>query len=289
MIGENLPKTSITELYEAGVHFGHKEEKWNPKMEPYIYGARDKVHIIDLKQTLGLLDMALKVIYDTVKKKGKVLIVGTKVQAADIVKKYAEQCGQYYINDRWLGGTLTNWKTISQSIKTLDETEALLEDEDRMHGLTKREIGQITKRKQQLIRSLGGIRKLGGRPDLVVILDTNKEHLAILEAHKLRIPIIGIVDTNSDPQMITYPIPGNDDAIRSIELYCRMFAEAALNGVRDSLTESGIDIGESTDANAHKNRNTRKVTRYKPSQKFSRPVPTSKDEAVAPAKVSEGA
>lgn len=239
----NLPKVSVTELLDAGIHFGHKTSRWNPKMAPYIYGVRDNIHIIDLQQTVPLLELALKKIYETVKNNGKVLFVSSKVQATDLIAEYAEKCGQFYVNNRWLGGMLTNWGTISKSIKKLDSIEKILEDEDLHAEYTKKEVLDFTRKKEKLLKSLAGIRKIGGRPDLLVIIDTNKEHLAISEAVKLGVPIVAVVDSNSNPDRIDYPIPGNDDAIRSIKLYCSLFAEAALAGIQDALADSGVDIG----------------------------------------------
>jgi len=239
----NLPKVSVADLLDAGIHFGHKTSRWNPKMAPYIYGVRDKVHIIDLQQTVPLMQIGLQKIYETVKNNGKVLFVSSKVQATELVAEYAEKCGQFYVNNRWLGGMLTNWSTISKSIKKLDHIEKVLEDEELMATYTKKEILDFSRKKGKLLKSLSGIRKIGGRPDLLVVIDTNREHLAISEAVKLGVPIVAVVDSNSDPDNINYPIPGNDDAIRSIRLYCSLFAEAALAGIQDALADSGADVG----------------------------------------------
>lgn len=241
----NLPKFGISDLLDAGVHFGHKTSRWNPKMEPYIFGVRDKVHIIDLQQTVPLLELALKQVYETVKNNGKILFVGSKVQAKDLVAEYAEQCGQFYINSRWLGGTLTNWDTISKSIKKLDSIERILNDEKKSAGYTKKELLDLSKKRDKLLKSLSGIRKINGYPDLLVIIDTNKEHLAVEEANKLGIPIVAVVDSNSNPDRVNFPVPGNDDAIRSIRFYCDLFAKAALAGIQDSLANSGVDVGKS--------------------------------------------
>lgn len=239
----NLPKVSVGDLLDSGIHFGHKTSRWNPKMAPYIYGTRDNIHIIDLKQTAPLMQIALKKIYETVKNNGKVLFVSSKVQATELVAEYAEKCGQFYVNNRWLGGMLTNWTTISKSIKKIDNIEKILEDEELASTYTKKEILDLNRKREKLLRSLAGIRKIGGRPDLIVVIDTNKEHLAISEAVKLSIPVIAVVDSNSDPDNIDYPIPGNDDAIRSIRLYCHLFAEAALAGIQDAMVNSGADAG----------------------------------------------
>lgn len=239
----NLPKVSVGDLLDAGIHFGHKTSRWNPKMAPYIYGTRDNIHIIDLQQTVPLMQIALKQIYETVKNNGKVLFVSSKVQATDLVAEYAEKCGQFYVNNRWLGGMLTNWTTISKSIKKIDNIEKILEDEELVATYTKKEVLDLNRKREKLLKSLAGIRKIGGKPDLIVVIDTNKEHLAITEAVKLNIPVVAVVDSNSDPDNIDYPIPGNDDAIRSIRLYCHLFAEAALAGIQDAMTDSGADAG----------------------------------------------
>lgn len=242
-----LPPVTISSLLDAGVHFGHKAARWNPKMAPYIFGVRDDVHIINLEYTSVLMQVAMKQIYQTVKNNGRVLFVGTKVQARDLIAACAEKCGQYYINHRWLGGSLTNWGTVSRSIKKLEEYEHTLSDPEVVEAYTKKEVLEITRKKDKLFRAFSGIRTMGGRPDLLVVIDTNKEHLAILEAKKLNIPIIAIVDTNSDPDDITFPVPGNDDAIRSIKLYTDLFSEAALLGIQESLAASGVDIGAASD------------------------------------------
>ncbi len=259
----NLPVVTIADLLDAGIHFGHNSSRWNPKMAPYIYGVRDNIHIIDLQQTEPLMKIALKKIYETVKNNGKVLFVGSKVQATDLVAQYAEKCGQFYVNNRWLGGTLTNWGTISKSIKTLDNLEKTLEDEESNDKYTKKELSDFSRKREKLLKSLAGIRKIGGKPDLLVVIDTNKEHLAIKEAQKLAIPVIAVVDSNSNPDGIDYPIPGNDDAIRSIRLYCDLFSAAALAGIQDSLTESGADAGASTDVTKEDQNldNVKKITK----------------------------
>ena len=265
-----LPSVAISELLDAGVHFGHKTSRWNPKMAPYIYGIRDDVHIIDLQQTAGLMKHALKAVYEVVKKNGKILFIGTKVQATSIIAEQAAKCGQYYVNHRWLGGMLTNWGTISKSIKKLENLEKILEDEETAAGYTKKELLEITRKCEKLKKSLNGIRSLGGKPDLLFIIDTNKEHLAIDEAKKLGIPILAVVDTNSNPDNIDYIIPGNDDAIRSIKLYCELVAGAALAGIEESLVASGVDIGElSSTGRDEKHLAAKKVTKLKTSKKVS--------------------
>jgi len=274
-----IPAVTITELLDAGVHFGHKTSRWNPKMAPYIYGIRDDIHIIDLQQTAGLFKIALKTVYETVKRNGRVLFVGTKIQASSILAEYAEKCGQYYVNHRWLGGMLTNWGTITRSIKKLESLEKILNDEESALTYTKKELLDISRKCEKLEKYLGGIRNMGGKPDLIVIIDTNKEHLAIKEAQKLGIPMIAIVDTNSDPDGLDFPIPGNDDAIRSIKLYCHLIAEAALAGIEDALVASGVDIGELA-GSEDKLKNAKRVTKLKTSnKKVSRTSNSDSDSA----------
>lgn len=277
----NLPKVSVTDLLDAGIHFGHKTSRWNPKMAPYIYGVRDNIHIIDLQQTAPLVQIALNKIYETVKNNGKVLFVGSKVQAADLVAEYAEKCGQFYINHRWLGGMLTNWSTISKSIKKLDAIEKILENEEQIEKYTKKEVLDLTRSRDKLLRSFSGIRNIGGKPDLIVVIDTNKEHLAISEATKLSIPLVAVVDTNSNPDGISFPIPGNDDAIRAIRLYCKLFSEAALAGIQDALKNSGVDVGAS--AEGKKDATLEGVTKLKTSERVSKATkaPVKKTEAKA--------
>lgn len=233
---------SIRQLLEAGVHYGHITRKWNPKMAPYIFGKRNGVHIMDLEQTVPMLENALNVIKDVVSNYGRVLFVGTKAQAADKVKEAAQKCGQYYVNHRWLGGMLTNWKTINQSIKRLNDLE---EQIAKPVGLTKKEILHLQKEHDKLELALGGIREMGGIPDLIIIIDTIRESIAVNEAKKLGIPVVAIVDSNSCPDDITYPIPGNDDATRAIELYCDLFSSAILEGLQKGLEKSGVDLGAS--------------------------------------------
>lgn len=233
-----LPKFTMRQLLEAGIHYGHKTMRWNPKMAPYLFGSRNGVHIIDLQQTVPLLNQALKIVHDVVKANGRVLFVGTKRQAADPVAEAAKRCGQYYVNHRWLGGMLTNWKTVSQSIKTLRQIEETLAGN--RAGITKKEILNLQRQQEKLQRSLGGIMDMGGKPDLLFIIDTNKESLAMAESKKLGIPVIAVLDSNSDPDGVDFPIPGNDDATRAIELYCRLVSDAALQGIEGSLAASGV-------------------------------------------------
>jgi small subunit ribosomal protein S2 len=240
-----LPKFSMAELIEAGVHFGHKTKRWNPRMSPYLYGVRNGLHIIDLQQTVPLLHRALVAVREVAASNGRVLFVGTKRQAADPVAEAASRCGQYYINQRWLGGMLTNWGTIQASIKRLRKLEELLGQEET--GLTKKELLTLTRDREKLEKSLGGIKGMGGLPNLIFIIDTNKEDLAVKEAQRLNIPVIGILDSNSSPDAITYPVPGNDDATRAIRLYCQLIADAALDGLQESHAKNSPDIGASAE------------------------------------------
>ncbi len=241
-----LPDFNIRQLLEAGVHFGHQTQRWNPRMGPYIYGARNGIHIVDLTQTVPLLEQALKAIRDTVAKNGRILFVGTKRQASVAVAEAAEKCAQYYMNHRWLGGTLTNWQTVSQSIARLKMIdEVMLHGAD---GLTKKERLNMERDQAKLQASLGGIREMGGRPDMLFVIDVKKEALAILEANKLGIPVVGIVDTNCSPAGVDYVIPGNDDAARAIALYCDLVSRAALDGMTAQMGAAGVDLGALEDA-----------------------------------------
>jgi len=237
-----LPAFNMRQLLEAGVHFGHQSHRWNPKMAPFIYGARNNIHIVDLTQTTPMLHQALVKISDTVAGGGRVLFVATKRQASDSIADAAKRSAQYFINHRWLGGTLTNWKTISQSIRRLRQLDDILADPQ---GRTKKEILNITREREKLNQALGGIKDMGGTPDLLFVIDTNKESIAIKEARKLGIPIVAIVDTNCDPDGIDFPVPGNDDAGRAITLYCDLIARAALDGLERSQSSSGVDVGAS--------------------------------------------
>jgi small subunit ribosomal protein S2 len=238
-----LPDFSMRQLLEAGAHFGHQTHRWNPKMERYIFGSRSNIHIIDLSQTIPLLHQALLKVREVAASGGRVLFVGTKRQASDPVAIAASRCAQYYVNHRWLGGTLTNWRTISASIARLRELEGLLETGG--EGRTKKELLQLTREQQKLELSLGGIKDMGGIPDLMFVIDTNKEGIAILEAKKLNIPVVAILDTNSDPDGITFPIPGNDDAARALQLYCDLVADSVLDGLAEGQVALGVDIGAS--------------------------------------------
>ena len=236
-----LPDFTMRQLLEAGVHFGHHTRRWNPKMSPYIYGVRNSIHIIDLEQSVPLLRQGLEAIREIVAGGGRVLFVGTKRQAQEAITEAAKRCGQYYVNYRWLGGMLTNFKTISQSIKRLREFEERLTTEE--SGLTKRELLELTRDRDKLERALGGIKEMGGLPDILFVIDTNKEAIAVQEANKLRIPVVAILDSNSSPDGIAYPIPGNDDAMRAIHLYCDLVAGSVLDGLQAELAASGIDVG----------------------------------------------
>jgi small subunit ribosomal protein S2 len=236
----------MRQLLEAGVHFGHQTHRWNPKMDPFIYGARNQIHIMDLRESAPMLSRALVAIRDVVGNGGRVLFVGTKRQASDPIKEKAGFCGQYYVNHRWLGGMLTNWKTISNSIRRLRTLEEQLAEDTT--GLTKKENLNLTRERDKLERALGGIKDMGGLPDLLFVVDTVREEIAIKEAKKLGIPVIGICDTNSNPEVVDFPIPGNDDAGRAINLYLDLASRAVISGLRREQAETGVDIGAQEDA-----------------------------------------
>ena len=242
-----LPEFTMAQLLEAGVHFGHQTHRWNPKMKKFIYGERSHIHIIDLSKTVPLFHQALVKVRDTVAKGGRVLFVGTKRQAADPVAEAAQRCAQYYMNHRWLGGTLTNWQTVAHSIKRLKELTALLSEGGNVSGLTKKELLNREREREKLERALGGIQDMGDLPDLMFVIDTNKEQIAIKEAKKLGIPVIAVVDTNCDPDDVDFPFPGNDDAARAISLYANLIADAVLDGLAVSTAGLGIDLGEAED------------------------------------------
>ncbi|HRQ81649.1 MAG TPA: 30S ribosomal protein S2 [Azospirillaceae bacterium] len=241
-----IPTFTMRQLLEAGVHFGHHTRRWNPKMAPYLFGVRNGVHIIDLEQTVPALHRALQAVRDVVAGGGRVLFVGTKRQAQEKVADAASKCGQYYVNHRWLGGMLTNWKTISQSIKRLREMDERLSTD--ASGLTKREVLQLTRERDKLERALGGIKEMGGLPDILFIIDTNKESIAVKEANKLGIPVVAVLDSNSDPEGVAFPIPGNDDALRAIEAYCDLVMGSVLDGLQAEMSAAGIDVGASAEA-----------------------------------------
>jgi small subunit ribosomal protein S2 len=236
-----VPDFSMRQLLEAGVHFGHHTRRWNPKMAPYLFGVRNGIHIVDLEHTVPLLHQALEAIRGEVAGGGRLLMVGTKRQAQEAIAESAKRCGQYYVNYRWLGGMLTNFKTISNSIKRLRDLDERIQTEET--GLTKRELLELTRDRDKLERSLGGIKEMGGLPSILFVIDTNKEAIAVREANTLRIPVVAVLDSNSDPEGIAYPIPGNDDAMRAIHLYCELVSGAVLDGLQAEMAASGIDIG----------------------------------------------
>jgi small subunit ribosomal protein S2 len=238
----------MRQLLEAGAHFGHQVHRWNPKMQGFIFGERSGIHIIDLSQSVPLLHQALVKVRETAAKGGRVLFVGTKRQAADAIAEAAGRCAQYFMNDRWLGGTLTNWATVSNSIKRLRDLDDMLQAGGET-GLTKKELLGLQREQAKLQRVLGGIRNMGGLPDLMFVIDTNKEAIAVKEARKLGIPVVAIIDTNCDPQEVDFPIPGNDDAARAIQLYCNLIADAVLDGMSDSSMASGEDLGARAEVN----------------------------------------
>ena len=240
----SYPTFTMRQLLEAGVHFGHHTRRWNPKMAPYIFGKRNNIHIINLEKTVPMLYEALDAIQTIAKNGGKFLFVGTKRSASDLIAQAATNCGQYYVNHRWLGGMLTNWETVSNSIKKLKSLEERIETGE-VNSLTKKERLQIERQKEKLDLNLGGIKNMDGIPDAMFIIDTNKESIAVLEANNLNIPVIAICDTNSNPSGVDYPIPGNDDALRAISLYCDLVAASILKGLESNLEQSGVDVGES--------------------------------------------
>ena len=253
-----LPDYSMSELLEAGAHFGHQKHRWNPKMEPFIFGVRNNIHILDLSQTIPLLHKALTAVRDVTKSGGRILFVGTKRQGQEIIANAANDCAQYYMNHRWYGGTLTNWKTISNTIKRLRTIEDLLENDD-LSGLTKKELLKLNREKEKLDTSIGGIKDMGGLPDLIFVLDTVKEQIAIQEATKLKIPIAAIIDSNSNPDGVTYPIPGNDDSTKSISLFCDLISKAALDGIAQSQNETSADTKTAPKVTKNKNVKTKDV------------------------------
>jgi small subunit ribosomal protein S2 len=236
-----VPTFTMRQLLESGVHFGHSTRRWNPKMAPYLYGVRNGTHIIDLEQTVPLLHRGLAAVRDVVAGGGRVLLVGTKRQASEKVAEAAKRCGQYYVNHRWLGGMMTNWRTISNSIKRLRELDGRLGESTQ--GLTKKETLNLTRERDKLERALGGIKEMGGLPDILFVIDTNKEAIAVAEANKLNIPVVAVLDSNSDPHGINFPIPGNDDALRAISLYCDLVVESVLAGIQQEMVAAGVDIG----------------------------------------------
>jgi small subunit ribosomal protein S2 len=265
-MSNELPSFSIKQLLEAGVHFGHKTMRRNPKMAKYVYDNRNGVSIIDLNKTANLLHNALKTVRDIAKNNGRILFVATKKQAVEPVAEAAKRCGQYYVNFRWLGGMLTNWKTVSQSIKTLKKIEEQLADTE--VGYNKKEKLVLQRQRAKLEQALGGIKNMGGYPDLVFVIDTNKESLAIAEAKKLGVPIMAIVDTNCNPEGITFPIPGNDDSAKSIKLFCRLLSDAAIVGVKENMALAGIDISNIGEEDLKASIEKTKKSEEKPAKKF---------------------
>jgi small subunit ribosomal protein S2 len=243
-----MPTYTMRQLLEAGVHFGHHTRRWNPKMAGYLFGVRNGIHIIDLEQTVPMLHRALQAVRDTVAGGGRVLFVGTKRQAQEPIAEAAKRCGQYYVNHRWLGGMLTNFKTISQSIKRLKDLDEKLSAGGA--GFTKRELLELTRDRDKLERALGGIKEMGGLPNIIFVIDTNKEAICVQEANTLKIPVIAILDSNSSPDGIAYPVPGNDDAMRAIHTYCELFSGAVLDGLQAELAASGVYIGAQAEAPA---------------------------------------
>ncbi len=241
-----LPTFTMRQLLESGVHFGHVTRRWNPKMEEYIFGSRQGVHILDLQQTVPMLYRAMQAVSDIVAGGGRVLLVGTKRQASTPIAEAAKRCGQYYVNHRWLGGMMTNWKTISNSIKRLHTLDETLSEEN--IGLTKKELLKLTRERDKLERALGGIKEMGGLPDIIFVVDTNKESIAVAEANNLGIPVVGILDSNSSPEGVDYPIPGNDDSLRAITMYCDLIAGSVLSGIQQEITHTGGDIGAAEEA-----------------------------------------
>lgn len=284
-----LPEFTMRQLLEAGVHFGHQSHRWNPKMKPYIYGVRSGIHIIDLSKTVPALHQALVQVRDTVAKGGRVLFVGTKRQASEPIAEAAQRCAQYYMNHRWLGGTLTNWSTVSNSIKRLKKLNAMFE-KGADEGLTKKELLNLERERDKLNRALGGIASMGGLPSLIFIIDTNKEAIAVKEAKKLGIPVVAVLDTNCDPEDADFGFAGNDDAARAISLYCNLIADAVLDGLAESTAELGVDLGELEDISEIVEMDVA-VIDSEPAEdaKTDAPVqaPASEAEAVAPDTAAE--
>ncbi len=267
MSEKQLLEINVSQLLSSGAHLGHRTSRWNPKMAPYIYSAKDGIHIIDLRKTVPLFNRALKQLYNVSKKNGKILFVGTKIHIGDVVGEYASKAGQYFVNHRWLGGMLTNWKTVSESIKELDRLDKLLEDSASVEAYTKKELLRTTRKRDSIFRSLGGIRSMNGKPDIMVVLDANKEKIAILEALKLNIPIISILDSNSTPEGIDYPIPANDDSIRAVKMYMSFFCEAILMGMEENLEKSGVNLESGYEEKPGENKNSIKVAKGEESDK----------------------
>lgn len=247
----NFPEINMIDLLEAGAHFGHKANRWNPKMAKYIFGQKNGIHVINLQKTIPLMQRAFKAVYDVAASGGRILFVSTKKQSSDIISEYAKKCGQYYVNFRWLGGTLTNWETVSKSIKSFENTKITLEGNT--SGYTKKEILQLERKKEKFEKVLGGITEMAGVPDMLVVIDINHDATAVKEANKLGIPVVAICDTNVDPSNVTYPIPGNDDSTKAISLYCDLITKVILLGMKEGLSAVGFDLNESKDAQEKKN------------------------------------
>lgn len=241
---KKLPKVNIIELLEAGVHFGHKTNRWNPKMQKFIFGQKNGVHVIDLRKTVPMFETALSAVYDVAASGGRILFVSTKKQSEQIIEEAAKKCGQYYVNFRWLGGMLTNWNTISKSIKSFEEINQTLSGD--LSGYTKKEVLQLQRKKDKLMKAIGGIVEMAAIPDMLFVIDVNNDATAVKEAKRLSIPVVGVCDTNVNPDDVTYPIPGNDDSVKAISLYCDLVTKAILAGMQEGLSSVGFDIGEMT-------------------------------------------
>ncbi len=284
-----MPEFTMRQLLEAGVHFGHRTRRWNPDMAPYIFGIRNKIHIIDLQQTVPLLAAAMQAVRSVVAGGGRVLFVGTKRQASHGIREAAKRCAQNYVDHRWLGGMLTNWKTISNSIQRLKELDEMLVEENLENlGLTKKETLQLTRERDKLERALGGIKEMGAPPNILVVIDTNKEAIAVREANKLSIPVVAVIDSNSDPAGIEFPIPGNDDSLRAIELYCDLLSGAVLDGLEEEARSKGVDLGAAEEAPAeHLPPEDKAGTKAEPAAKDEAKPETKADEAKQAAKADK--
>ena len=278
----SLPTFTMRQMLEAGVHFGHSTRRWNPRMKPFIFGERNKIHILDLQQTVPMLHAALKALSDVTSRGGRVLFVGTKRAAADKIAETARNCGQYYVNHRWLGGMMTNWATVSQSIRRLRELETRMEGEE-VNQLTKKEALQLTRERDKLEMTLGGIKEMGGLPDMLFVIDTNKEAIAVEEANRLGIPVIAIVDSNARPAGVDYIIPGNDDAMRAISFYCELAQAAVLDGLQTEMMVSGGDAGDAVEAPAE----TALVSEEAPAEEASAEAEAAPAEATTEAAAAE--
>ncbi len=276
----SLPKFTIRQMIENGVHFGHHARRWNPKMAPYIYGKKDNVHIIDLQQTYPMLYKALSAAREIAANGGKVLFVGTKRQAQDIIKENAERCGQYYVNYRWLGGMLTNWKTVYKSISRLVKLNEMFANNE-TEGYTKKELLNLRKEQEKLDKALSGVMNMGGQPDLLFVVDMPKEDLAIKEAKKLGIPVIAIADTNADPTLADFPVPGNDDAIRAIQFYCELVSAAVLDGIQAEIAAQGVKVDEIMAENAEAKPAKKRAAKAKDNNAEAAEAPAEAEEAVA--------